>query len=261
VSGHRVVAALGSSFAAGPGIAPVVDAPVGRSGRNYPHRLAELLGARLVDLTASGATTANLLDTPQQLLGGSERAPQVEGVPADADVVTVTAGGNDLQFSAALLLLAWQHHRPASPLVATLAATMPHGVPAPTEDAVEAAAAGLARVVEQTRRRAPSARVLLVDYLTVIDEGSAAATPFTGEELHQLLALQRAVGAVFTRAADLTGADLVLASTLSARHALGSAEPWVQPFHPALAETAGSFHPDADGMAAVAAEVARVLGT
>ncbi|MGO2537352.1 MAG: hypothetical protein ACTH8W_14405 [Brachybacterium tyrofermentans] len=58
-----LLAALGSSFAAGPGIDPVVDAGAQRSAHNYAHQLAERLGARLVDRTVSGATTANIVDT------------------------------------------------------------------------------------------------------------------------------------------------------------------------------------------------------
>ena len=73
---HRLIAALGSSFAAGPGIEPIVDAAASRSGRNYAHQLAERLGAELVDLTVSGATTANVLDTPQQTPDGTISLPR-----------------------------------------------------------------------------------------------------------------------------------------------------------------------------------------
>ena len=96
---YQLIAAMGSSFAAGPGIEPISDPTAVRSERNYPHQLAERLGARLVDLTVSGATTANILDTAQQMVSGHVYPPQIDGVPADADVVTITAGGNDLQFA------------------------------------------------------------------------------------------------------------------------------------------------------------------
>ena len=100
---------------------------------------------------------------------------------------------------------------------------------------------------------------MLVDYLTVLDGGSAAATPFSDDELDQLLTIQCAVGRVFADAATRSGAELVLASTMSAGHALGSAEPWVQPFHPTMADTGGSFHPNERGMTAIAAELERLL--
>src|SRR3954470_1574461 len=56
----RRIAALGSSYAAGPGIEPVADRRAHRSARNYPQLLAERLGAALTDLTVSGATTETI---------------------------------------------------------------------------------------------------------------------------------------------------------------------------------------------------------
>lgn len=256
-----LLAALGSSFAAGPGIDPIEDPDAERSGRNYAHQLAERLSARLVDRTVSGATTANIVDTPQAMPDGREFAPQLEGVPADADVVTVTAGGNDLQFAGALLHTAWTHHDPTSPLLDQLGAQFPHGIPAPTGTTIAAATAGLARIVEETRRKAPNARVVLVDYLTVLDEDTAASgsTPFTAVEITELLAIQAAIARAFTDAAAATGADLLRASALSTGHALGSHEPWVQPFHTDLLATGGSFHPDLAGMTAIAAALEELL--
>jgi hypothetical protein len=55
-------------MAAGPGIRPSADgAPfrAGRSARNYAHLVAQRLGLDLVDVTYSGATTANVLTDPQ----------------------------------------------------------------------------------------------------------------------------------------------------------------------------------------------------
>jgi lysophospholipase L1-like esterase len=261
VSRYQLIAALGSSFAAGPGIGPVADLAAMRSEKNYAHQLAELLGARLVDLTVSGATTANIVDTPQQVAEGIVYRPQVDGIPADTDVVTITAGGNDLQFAGAMLYVAWLRLEPDSPVVAMLEAMLPDGIPLPTEHAVERATRGLVRVIEKAGAKAPTARVLLVDYLTVIDDASGRATPFSEQELGQLLLIQAAIGQVFRDAAARTGAELILASSLSAGHALGSPDPWVQPFHPVVEETGGSFHPNEAGMTAIAAELDRVLGS
>ena len=85
--------ALGSSVAAGPGIRPSADgAPfrAGRSARNYPHLVAERLGLDLVDVTYSGATTANVLTDPQ-----NGAPPQADALDGSEDLVTVTIGGND----------------------------------------------------------------------------------------------------------------------------------------------------------------------
>lgn len=257
---RRRIAALGSSFAAGPGIDPVADPAAMRSERNYAHQLAALVGADLVDLTVSGATTANVLDTPQQTVEGATFPPQLEGVPADADVVTITVGGNDLQFAAALLYTAWRRTDPDSPIVPMLGAMFGNGIARPTDEAVESTASGLVRVVERVRDRAPGARILLVDYLTVLDDASAPATIFTEQEIDTFRAIQTAIGKVFEDAAARTGVELIRASSLGADHALGSPEPWVQPFYPVLAQTGGSFHPNEAGMTAIASELARVLG-
>ena len=225
MSTYHLIAAVGSSFAAGPNIEPMAEAAAMRSERNYAHQLADRLRAGLVDLTVSGATTANVLDTPQQVADGLTYPPQLDGVPSDADVVTITAGGNDLQFAAAMLYLAWLRSKPQSPLVPMLGAMFPDGIPQPTPEAIEQATAGLVRAIEKARLKAPGARVLLVDYQTVLDENSTEATPFSDEELGQFLAIQRAIGQVFSDAAARTTAELIRASALSTDHALGSAEP------------------------------------
>ena len=74
----KVVAALGRSFASGSGIELVADTGVMRSAKNYAHQLAERLEAELVD-------------TPQQSPDYSVFPPQVDGLPTDADAITVRA--------------------------------------------------------------------------------------------------------------------------------------------------------------------------
>ena len=94
--GHRVsgrYVALGSSLAAGPGIEPgAAGAPTvsGRSAVNYAHLVAERLGYDLVDVTFSGATTANVLTDRQH-----GAPPQIDALDGSEALVTVTIGGND----------------------------------------------------------------------------------------------------------------------------------------------------------------------
>jgi len=147
------LAALGSSFAAGPGIEPVENADAMRSSRNYAHQLAEILGAELVDLTVSGATTTTVVETPQITMAGVEFAPQIDGLPADADLVMVTAGGNDLQYAGSMLYAAWSRLQPESPILAMLSQGQPDGILEPTDQDVEAVARGLVEIVETARPR------------------------------------------------------------------------------------------------------------
>ena len=73
---YRKIAALGSSYAAGPGVPPVVNRAAMRSGNNYSHVLSRMIGAELTDLTVSGATTSTILDAPQRV-GLTKFAPQI----------------------------------------------------------------------------------------------------------------------------------------------------------------------------------------
>ena len=85
--------ALGSSMAAGPGIAPGAPGAPKRSGRsavNYPHLVADRLGYDLVDVTFSGATTTHLLTERQY-----GAPPQVDALDGSESLVTITIGGND----------------------------------------------------------------------------------------------------------------------------------------------------------------------
>src|SRR3954471_24449688 len=96
---YRRYVALHSSYAASPGIDPVIDRAAGRSGRNYPHLPAHVLCAELTDATVGGATTATILETHQRTLG---RAPDVpppssqdyKAHPASLDACVRTAPGD-----------------------------------------------------------------------------------------------------------------------------------------------------------------------
>ncbi|MBB4742390.1 lysophospholipase L1-like esterase [Actinoplanes octamycinicus] len=231
-------AALGSSFAAGPGLP---------AGQNYPHRLARLLGADLTDLSVSGATTATIL------------GEQLPGLPTTADLVTVTAGGNDLHYMGSMLYAAWHRVRPRGVAAKMLAAELPDGPVEPTGADVARAAAGLAEIVGRVRERAPRARVLLVDYLTVIGPGTVPGASFAADEIERFRRIQTAVEKAFVLAAAESGAELIAVSQVSREHGLGSAEPWIFPFTTDPATTEGSLHPNPAGMAAVCSTTARAL--
>ncbi|MFD5872640.1 SGNH/GDSL hydrolase family protein [Streptomyces sp. NPDC060322] len=255
------VVALGSSFAAGPGIEPVENSSAMRSKRNYAHLVAERLGADLIDLTVSGATTSTILDTPQITMEGVEFAPQIEGVPADADLVTLTAGGNDLQFAGSMLYEAWLQRDPNSPLVTMMAPQFPRGIPTPTTEAIEEMAQGLIRIVQTVRSRAAGARVILVDYLTVLGHATGPDNdePFSAAQKAAFRRIQDGIAQAYGIAAHRTGAEVLRASELSAQHALGSPEPWVLGYQPTLESTAHSFHPNEKGMDAVAGALVELL--
>ena len=100
-AGSRYVA-MGSSFAAGPGLPSRVPGSPRRAGRstgNYAHLVARESGLDLHDVTFSGATTSDLLGP-----SAAGQAAQLDAVTPETSLVTITAGGNDVGFLPRLTL-------------------------------------------------------------------------------------------------------------------------------------------------------------
>ncbi|GAA3102451.1 lysophospholipase L1-like esterase [Kribbella aluminosa] len=252
-SGSRYVA-LGSSFAAGPGISPIVDPPAGRSGNNYAHLVASELGLDLVDVSYSGATTAHLLDTRQD-----DAPPQLDALTADTALITITCGGNDLEYVGTFLRGSSLNTiaRPATILGRRVANRIRARVSYLKDDAsYQAVTDSLTTVVERARERSPEARILLVDYLSLVGPATRPRldVPLNEEQLPSIAMMADGLAASFAKAAAATGADLIAASEASRDHAIGSAEPWTTRFT-MLPPNLGGFvpyHPNAAGMRAVA---------
>lgn len=256
--------ALGSSMAAGPGIPPIIDRKAMRSGRNYPHQVAEALDLTLIDATVSGATTATVLRDRQRVVGGSV-APQLTSLVPDAALVTITIGGNDLGYIGKLT---------GGSLVATVA-----GLPlllSPVRSLIRSRARfatpvesyatvtdRIVEVVEAVRAGAPPARIVLVDYLTVIGSHAQQSRrlPLTTEEQQLVRATAGGLAAAFLTAAERTGVELVRASEASIDHGVGSPEPWVTGFEWGNPLAGGKipYHPTLAGMTAVADLIVRQL--
>jgi lysophospholipase L1-like esterase len=254
---YRHMVAIGSSFAAGPGIAPVVEPAAMRSGSNYAHLVARTLGAELVDASVSGATTATILSEAQKT-PRKRFAPQIESVSADTDLVTVTAGGNDLGYLGSVLAQGLMNRFSKAPVIGSVVRGMQRrrDLVLPDDARLQGAADGLTRIVEQTRARAPRATVVLVDYLPLFDEADATsgALGFTPVQLRHFRSLARLLSDAYAQAAAATGAELIAASSYPVGHGVASADPWIAPLQPFRALGA-SMHPNAAGMRAVASEI------
>jgi lysophospholipase L1-like esterase len=247
--------ALGSSMAAGPGIRPrAADAPrwSGRSARNYPHLLAERLNLDLVDVTFSGATTANVLVERQH-----GRPPQIDALDGSEDLVTVTIGGNDVGY---VPLLMAASAPPAARRLPVLGGRIAELL---DRDARDRALAGvfdsLCAVGAALRRRAPGARIFFVDYLTILPPAGDEAPPLSERDAD----LGRHVAATLERrtadAAEATGCEIVGAAAASRQHHAWSAEPWTTTparYGVPIPGRPAPLHPNAAGMRAVADLVA-----
>jgi lysophospholipase L1-like esterase len=254
VTSYTQMVALGSSFAAGPGVEPLADRKAARSARNYAHLVAEVLGADLVDATVSGATTKTILEQPQRL-GLRKFAPQIESLHPNADLVTVTAGGNDLGYIGGMLgraiLNVLSRRRLIGPITSRVRTARPL-VDVPPERS-EAATAGLVSIVEAVRRTAPEARCILVDYLPVITEHTVPGdgVPFDTVEIAHFRRVADVLAGVYREAGDRSGAEVLHSAEYDITHGAGSDDPWVFGLRP-FRELGSSFHPTPAGMRAVA---------
>ena len=246
-NGNRYVA-LGSSMAAGPGIRPrAVGAPwaSGRSARNYPHQLARMLNLDLIDVTFSGATTDHLLTESQR-----GAPPQIDALDGSEVLVTVTIGGNDVGYVPMLL---------AATLPAIFRRLPAIGAaldPRQRERALRDVQASLHRVGAAVRSRSPRARVFFVDYLTLLPPVGVAVPQLPDHVVdlarHVALELQRYTAA----AADETGCEIVCAGQRSQHHHPFSSRPWTVGAGLPVPWRPWPWHPNAEGMAAVAAMIA-----
>lgn len=247
--------ALGSSFAAGPGLQPVADAGAYRSERNYAHLVAQTLGATLTDATVSGATTRTILDVPQRLLL-HRFEPQIAAVAGDTDLVTITAGGNDLGYLRPVLDTALLERIGRIPVAGGFVRRRRgrRVLTAPSEEEAAATVDGLRRIVEEVRRRAPGARAMLVDYVPVFDPETVPGptVPFTVAELDHFRGVAAILSSAFAEAAAVSGADLIPAAAYGSGHATGTADPWVFGLRRPIGS---SFHPTEQGMRAVAERI------
>lgn len=254
--------AIGSSIAAGPVLPPLVDAGCLRSGSNYPSLVAASLSLRLVDVSCSAATTANVLSTPQGLSGGRSNPVQINAVGPQTRLVTVSIGGNDLQYVGRLTANSCAN-TPVSALPGicdAIAATPPA---TPTDADIAAVEGRLVRIVETARSRAPLARVVLVDYLPILDPNNrnCALTPLTDAQWQTSRRVADGLASATQRAAARTGASLVRASAAGIGHTPCSGDPWMSGFQPP--GPAGGplpYHATSAGMAAIAALVVGALG-
>jgi lysophospholipase L1-like esterase len=246
---------MGSSYAAGPGIQPYADAnpsPCMRSETNYAHQLARRKSLALTDVSCSGATTRHL-DGPRDAI-----RPQLDAVDAQTRLVTVTIGGNDVNFVGRLgagscIGLAEQTGGPSASCAR---------IPAvPTEQDYATLAGRMDMIAKEVRRRAPSARLVFVDYLTVLPAtGTCPAIPLSAAEADIDREIARRLAAITAKAATDNGADVIKASKLSEAHNACAADPWMNGYPRPGAPVAGAnFHPNAKGMTSIADALEKLL--
>ncbi|RYD59961.1 MAG: SGNH/GDSL hydrolase family protein [Sphingomonadales bacterium] len=262
--GARYVA-MGSSFASGSGVTPYdpgAPARCQRSTQNYAHQLAAKRKLALVDVTCGGATTAHILGSWNEL------PPQIEAVTADTALVTITIGGNDIGYIGGLIAGSCggdpQSTAAEQPLCRMIAAGRRGGaaLPTATEAGWTKVGEALTEIVQEIRRRSPHARIVFIDYLTVLPAGTLCnQTPLSSDAVRNGRATAARLAALTAAVAKRNGAHVLPASKLSqGRHDACAADPWMAGFiPPAGSRSFVPYHPNLAGMTAVAEALDRSL--
>jgi lysophospholipase L1-like esterase len=248
--------ALGDSYSAASGVLPPdPTAPVQclRSLANYPHVIAGATGAQLRDVTCGGADTTDYFE-PQY----DGVAPQLDAVTKDAQLITMTIGGNDsgvfinsmLQCATEGVLAAGQ----GSPCKDKYGSSF--------EDTVRNVTyPSLVKALQAVRAKAPHAKIAILSYPWILPKtvGCFDKMPIATGDVPYLRSLQTTLNAVVKQAAAKAKVTYVDLNKISEGHdacqPIGTRwiEPVLQGTNPVI------VHPNALGEAAMAAQTMSVL--
>ncbi|HEX5145620.1 MAG TPA: SGNH/GDSL hydrolase family protein, partial [Conexibacter sp.] len=164
--------ALGDSYTAGPLIPNQSLNPLGclRSDHNYPHLVQPgLTTASLSDVSCSGATTDDMFNAQSTEAGTNP--PQLNALTADTRVVTLGIGGNDIGFSGIVVNCA--RLNPFDPCKDDYV----HGAVDDISVRIAATAPKVDAVIAAIHARAPSAKVHVVGYPTILPATGSGCWP------------------------------------------------------------------------------------
>ncbi|MFG1811854.1 SGNH/GDSL hydrolase family protein [Streptomyces sp. NPDC049040] len=240
--------AMGDSFASAPLVTPVDPGNPAclRSLVDYPHVTAEALGARLTDVSCSGATVEDFA------------SPQTIGTPAqysalkpDTDIVSLTIGGNDTGLVA--VALGCTNVLP-EPLGTSCAEKNTLGGTDAVAARIDAWAPKFAAALDEIHRRASQAKVFVVAGGSYIRPGGCFPTqPVWGRDATYLQGEIDHLAATIRQTAQSHGDTFVSATPPTAGHdsCAAPADRYIEGFVPT--SPAAPLHPNAKGSAAVGA--------
>lgn len=255
--------ALGDSYTAAPLVPFTYGNPIGcaRSDHNYPSVVRAALGANVFRDESCSAATTEHMTAPQSVLGGTH-APQFDALSADATLVTVGIGGNDVG------------------LVGAAVDCIQLGLLAPTGtacrsnfakpgggdrlvDEIAASAPKIAATLQGIHARSPQARVLLVGYPAVAPTDGRSCyplVPLSADDLAYFDGLLRATNAMLAEQAAANDAEFVDTYAESIGHDVCTLPPrrWFEGVIPTM--PAYPVHPNVSGEVSMARSVLRVLG-
>jgi len=248
-AGARYVA-MGSSFASGPLLGPPkpgTPARCARTALNYPTLLAARLDLALDDVSCGGAATAHILGPWNEL------PAQIESVTADTRLVTLSIGGNDLGYVSGLIAASCRAGAPYRNGPCQAARVL-------TDQDYAGVERNLREIVRQVTSRAPDARLVLVQAVTLVPPMPCADVTLAPSDALASKAVGLRLAAIYAKVARETGTMLLQSDLMSRQHTACSADPWSNGMSPGYDGAKGApWHPTAAGMKAIADALAAEL--
>lgn len=256
--GSRYVA-MGSSFAAGSGIdaiKPGTPERCGRSQANYAALLAQKLDLALDDQSCGGATTKSILAP------WGELPAQIDAVNADTRLVTVTVGGNDIGYVG--MLFAGTCRALGIDGLDLGKFVMPcksiANLPVPDDAAYARLGDNLRRIADLVHERAPQARLVFVQYVTLVSDKDCPDARLLPADLATARSIGLRLAQVTADVAQEKGALLLPADELSRDHTPCDAQPWSVGFpRDPKAIPGAAWHPNLAGHAAIADALVKLV--
>ncbi len=248
--------ALGDSYSAASGVLPAdPTSPFClRSTRNYPKVIAQKVGASLTDVTCGAAETKDFFTAQHP-----DVAPQLDAVSKDAQLVTMTIGGNDSGVFINTILACGQEGT----------RTLGQGHPCKDKygDSFENTIRNktypdLVKALKAVHQRSPRAKVAILGYpwITPPTIGCFDKMPIATGDVPYVHHIQWTLNDAVRRAAAATGTTYVNMNKVSTGHdackpiGVRWIEPVLQGTNPVV------VHPNALGESRMAAQTMRVLG-
>jgi lysophospholipase L1-like esterase len=221
--------ALGDSYAAGQGAGPYLDACY-RSENAYSELAAEAKAIHLVTNAAcSGKTTQDVVNT------------QLGRLNKSTELVTITAGGNDLRVGGIFTSCGAALVNPAAVPQCNAATAF-----AAAEISSGRLAGDVIAMIRSVQAAAPCAKIVVTGYPYLYDPVASGRTDPTSLFIYKATRLADGLNGSIVEAARSTGAEYVDVRAAFAGHGINSAVPWInldlaQPTSP------DNFHPNAKG--------------
>ena len=221
-SGYKRYVSLGDSYVSSPLTGPSAGPPPGclRSTNNYPHLVAARIGARLTDVSCSGATTKDF-SNPQMTNAGTN-PPQYDALTRKADLVSVGIGGNDIGFTGIIGQCAQLTAQNPDPNGTPCRDYYTAGGTDRLRQRIDRLAPTIATVLQTVRNKtAKNTTILMVGYPDILPQTNTncpPAIPYTGGDVGYLRGVEEYLNAMLARQAGANTARYVDTDTPSIGH-------------------------------------------